>query len=133
METSIFLAKILGPYCVIVALGGLFNLKAYQRVIHEFTTNAAMVYISGVFALLFGLWILQYHHIWIFNWRVIITIVGWMSIIKGMYLIFFPGSLVQIAKFYQKSPIFLASHLILALVLGVILTAFGYFCSTKII
>ena len=127
MGVSIFIARILGPYCLIVALGGLLNLKAYQRVIDGFITNAAMVYIGGVLALLFGLLILQYHHIWTLNWRVIITIMGWMGIIKGMYLILFPSSLTKVAKFYQKSPIFLASHLVLALVLGVILTAFGYF------
>lgn len=127
METSIFIAKILGPYCLIVALGGLFNLKAYQRVIDEFTANTAMIYLSGIMALLFGLLILQYHHMWVFNWRVIITILGWVGIIKGVYLIFFPGSLPPVAKFYQKYPLFLASHLILALVLGVVLTAFGYF------
>lgn len=127
METSILLAKILGPYCAIVAFSGLLNLKTYQRVIDEFSANTAMIYISGVLALLFGLLILQYHSIWVFNWRVIITIIGWMGLIKGIYLIFFPGSLPQVAKFYKKSPIFLVSNLVLVLVLGVILTAFGYF------
>ena len=127
METSIFLAKILGPYCLIVALGGLLNLKAYQRIIDEFIANAAMVYISGVLALLFGLLILQYNNIWTLDWRVIITIMGWMGIIKGIYLLFSPNSLTQVSKFYQKSPRFLMSHLILVLVLGVILTTFGYF------
>ena len=126
METSIFLAKILGPYCLIVALGWLLNLKAYQRIIDGFIANAAMVYISGVLALLFGLLILQCHHIWTLDWRVIITIMGWISLIKGMYLILFPGSLAQVVKFYQKSPMFLRSHLILLLVLGVILTTFAY-------
>ncbi len=126
METSIILAKILGPYCLIVALGGLLNLKVYQRVISEFMTNAALVYLGGILALLFGLLVLRFHHIWTLDWRIIITIIGWMGIIKGICLILFPGSLAQVAKWYQKSPVFLASHLILALVLGIILTVVGY-------
>jgi hypothetical protein len=126
MGISIFIARILGPYCLIVALGGLLNLKAYQRVIDECTANAAMVYIGGILALFFGLLIIQCNNIWAFNWRVIITIIGWMGLIKGMYLILFPGSLIKVVKFYQKFPLFLVSNLILVLVLGVILTAFGY-------
>jgi hypothetical protein len=126
MGVSIFIARILGPYCLIVALGGLLNLKTYQRVIDECVVNAAMVYIGGILALFFGLLILQCNNIWTFNWRVIITIMGWSGLIKGMYLIFFPNSLIKVVKFYQKFPIFLASNLILVLVLGVILTAFGY-------
>jgi uncharacterized membrane protein len=126
METSIFLARILGLYCLIIGLGGLLHIKSYQRIIDGFVANAALVYFSGVFALLLGLLVIQCHNIWTLNWRVIITLIGWMSTLKGMYLIFVPGSLAQVAKFYLKFPILLTFHMILLLVLGSILITFGF-------
>ncbi|MDI6606071.1 MAG: hypothetical protein QME65_02885, partial [Candidatus Omnitrophota bacterium] len=73
MGTSVLIARLLGPYCIIVAAGILLNLKNYQKVMEDFCKNAALVYLGGVFALLFGLLVILFHNIWAANWVVIIT------------------------------------------------------------
>jgi len=65
METSIFLAKLLGPYCIIVAVGLLFNLKNYQKVIEDFCKNSALLYLGGVLALFFGLLVVLFQNVWV--------------------------------------------------------------------
>jgi len=127
METSIFLAKLLGPYCIIVAIGILFNLKTYQKVMEDFCKNSALIYISGVMALFFGLLIVLFHNVWTPNWAVIITIFGWLGLIKGAWLIILPNTVAKFTEAYQKNAALLVVHLAIALALGVCLTIFGYF------
>ena len=127
MENSIFLAKILGPYCIIVGAGVLFNVKIYQKVMEDFCKNSALLYLGGIFALLFGLLILQFHNVWAANWTVIITIFGWGGLIKGAWLIIFPNSLTKLTEAYKKKTALLKVHLLVAIVLGIFLTVKGYF------
>jgi len=126
MENSIFLAKILGSYFIIIALGGLFNLKTYQKVLEDFCKNSALLYLGGIFALLFGLLVLVFHNVWVANWTVIITIFGWGGLIKGAWLIIFPNTVVKFTQAYQKKAALLTIHLVIALALGIFLTAKGY-------
>ncbi len=126
MENSIFLAQIFGLYLVIVALGGLFNPKAYQKVLEDFVKSPALLYLGGIFALLLGILVITFHNVWAANWTVIITVIGWAGLAKGIWLIAFPGSAAKFTQLYHKKPNLLTIHLIIALALGIFLAAKGY-------
>ena len=126
MENSLFLAKLLGPYCVIVAVGILLNRKIYQKVMEDFFKNAALVYLGGVFALIIGLLVLLFHNLWVANWVVIITIFGWLGVIKGAWLIILPNTLAKFTEAYQKNATLLVIHLVIILALGVFLMVKAY-------
>ena len=125
MENSILLAKIFGSYFIIVALGGLFNLKTYQKILDDFCKSSALIYFGGIFALLFGLLVLAFHNVWVANWTVIITIFGWGGLIKGAWLIIFPNTVVKFSQAYQKKTTLLKMHLVIALALGIFLIVKG--------
>lgn len=127
MENSIFLAKLLGPYCIIVAVGILFNLRTYQKVMEDFCKNYALIYLGGVVALLFGLLVVLFHNVWVCNWVVIITIFGWLGLIKGAWLIILPNTVAKLTEAYQKNVALLMVNLVIILALGVFLTVKGYF------
>ena len=126
MGNSILLAKILGPYCIIVAVGVLLNLKFYQKMIEDFFKNSALIYFGGILALLFGLLVVVFHNEWVANWTVIITIFGWSGIIKGIWLIVFPNTMLKFTEVFQKKEALLRIHLSVVLALGVFLTVKGY-------
>ena len=82
MQSSIFLAKLLGPYCIIVAVGILFNRKIYQKLMEDFCKSTALIYMGGVLALFFGLLIVLFHNVWVGGWPVVITVFGWLGLLK---------------------------------------------------
>ncbi|MDP8262339.1 MAG: hypothetical protein P9M13_03445 [Candidatus Ancaeobacter aquaticus] len=126
MESSLFLAKILGPYLVIVTAGILFNLKTYQRIIDGFQQNAALTYIGGMLALISGLLIVVFHNVWAMNWTLIITLIGWSALIKGIFLIMFPTLMLKAADYQRNMRVVMAISLIIFFGLGVILCVNGY-------
>ena len=73
MELSIFLAKVLGLYLIIVPAAVLLNRRHLARIIEEFCQSLALIVLSGFMALVLGLLVVVSHNIWSADWRVITT------------------------------------------------------------
>lgn len=127
MGTAILVARIVGPCYIIFAAGMALNRKFYQKVMEDYPKNAALVFFSGLLALLIGFLIVLSHNVWVANWTVIITIFGWGGIIKGIWLTVFPDTVAKFMQAYQKNKTLLVVHSFVALLLGMCLTIFGYF------
>lgn len=126
MENSVFIAKIIGPFFIIVALGLLLNLKHYLRMMEEFCKSSTLLYLGGFNAFIFGILIVLFHNVWQLQWPVIITILGWIGLIKGVALLVFPDAMARLSSRYTKSSTPLIVHAAVILVLGVFLTVMGY-------
>ena len=90
MELSIFLAKLFGIYLLVV--GALFALrgKVIVEVVEEMLASRPMLLLSGFIALIIGIAMVISHSVWEPNWRVLITLIGYLSFIKGVTRIGFP-------------------------------------------
>jgi len=126
MENSILLAQLLGPYLTIVGIGIFVNPKHCQQVAHEYTQSAALIYFGGILALFFGLLIILFHNNWAANWTVIITLFGWLGLIKGACLIIIPEKMKKFAERYQGSTRPLTIQALIVLAIGVFLMYKGY-------
>lgn len=127
MTNSIFLAKLLGPYFIVVCLGVLLNRDNYLKLIDDFVNNAGLRYIGGLLALVFGLLVVINHNVWESSWVVIITIIGWMGLIKGSWILIFPNRMSSFVEVYKKNNNFLTVSLSIFILLGVFLSFKGYF------
>jgi 1,4-dihydroxy-2-naphthoate octaprenyltransferase len=65
----------------VIGLLGRFP-EGYVGVLREINNQSATL-ILGMFALLAGLAIVNVHNLWVSDWRVIITILGWLAIVRG--------------------------------------------------
>jgi hypothetical protein len=126
METSRIMARIIGPILIVPALGVLLNLEAYRHLIEEFSRSPALCYLGGFMALLLGLTVLQFHHKWEFRWPVVITILGWISVVKGVVLTLLPGLIPNLWYPYAAAPAPMIVSLAISFVVGVFLTIKGY-------
>ena len=126
METSKILARIIGPAMIVPALGIFLNFNTYQSMIGEFSKSPSLCYLGGFMALLMGLVILQFHNKWEAGWPVIITILGWITLIKGLVLVLFPGSLIHLWHPLTANPTALIVSLVISCAVGIFLTIKGY-------
>jgi hypothetical protein len=62
MDRSLFLARLIGPTFVAIALGMLINLGVYERMIAEALHTGIVFYLSGLLSLLAGLAIVNLHN-----------------------------------------------------------------------
>ena len=88
-ETSFFLAKFWGWYLIIFFLILSFNPKRIVQVIKDLEDQKFVIVISFV-AIIIGLLNILFHNIWEDDWRLIITIIGWIALFIGLSLFIFP-------------------------------------------
>ena len=126
MQTSIFLAKLIGPFFLIVALSLLVNARAFRGIAEEFMRSPALIFLTGLMVLPVGLAIVLSHNVWTADWRVVITILGWLTIVSGAVRLLAPRQALDLGrKLYAKAnTLYIAAAIWLAI--GAILTFFGY-------
>jgi len=77
MNTSRYIARLMRPVLLIIGIGmiaGLFvEAESYSSLMKEFIGSRALIFITGVLALLAGLIVVNAHNLWVPDWRVLIT------------------------------------------------------------
>ena len=126
MQRSIYLAKLIGPIMLVAGLGMLLNGAAYRAVVAQFLQSYALIYLSGVAGMLIGLALVHAHNEWRADWRVIITLLGWLSLIGGIFRTLVPQEVAAIGSGLFANAVTLMIAGFVVLVLGGVLSYFGY-------
>lgn len=122
----VILAKLIGPLFLVIGFGALANRDYYRKMIAEFLQNSGLYYFSGATALVVGLAIINNHNIWSADWRSIITVIGWISLFKGVVRLLLPTAGSRVATGFTSNFWPIGSGIILIIVVGAVLTYFGY-------
>jgi hypothetical protein len=127
MDTSIFLARLLGPTMLVMGLGLLVNRSTYRTLSLEVLDSRALLFIAGLIAFVAGLAIVLTHNVWVAGWPAIITVFGWASLFAGIVRIVFPSSVMRLGRRTVDRQGFLMFGIVLYLGLGAWLSYAGYF------
>lgn len=84
------------------------------------------MFLGGMMALIIGFLIATYHNVWEMRWEVIITLLGWGSLVKGLMLLLAPQDMMKIMKIFLKIKHILTVGGIFVIVLGCVLGYFGF-------
>jgi hypothetical protein len=126
MTTSLFLARLMGPVALLAGISLLFNREAYLAMAKEFMQSPALIYLSGLLTMIAGVAILLAHNLWVADWRVIITVTGWLATIGGAIRIALPGQTRALGAAMLESRTALYAGAGVWLVAGALLCYFGY-------
>lgn len=98
MELSIFLAKLIGLYMLIVALIMLFRKERFDFVLKDIFSSPGLIAFSGALALISGLAIAIGHPVWDLSWRLGITLIGYLAILQGIARLAFPEAVSKVSR-----------------------------------
>ena len=126
MQPAVFIARLIGPALVVIGVGMLLNEATYAAMIAEAVRSPTTIYLSGLLSLLPALAILNVHRTWTADWRVIITILGWLMVIGGVIRIVLPQLTATLATTLYSASVGLTIFAVVALVLGGYLSFEGY-------
>ena len=123
---SIFLAKLLGIYMILVGLIFMLRRKAMMPAMKELIKNKSLIYIIAIRELLAGLAIILGHNIWTLGFEVIITVVGWLMLLEGIIYLILPNRLMQ--KLFGKfnTPVWYGAGGVAAIIIGLYLAGRGF-------
>ena len=126
MQTSIYIAKLMGPVIGVAGLGFLVNRRAFQEMASDFLESTGIIVMSGMLALLMGLVVVNAHNVWVADWPVIITIFGWLAVIGGIMRITMTETVKSIARAMLGYSKFITVEAFILTGLGAYLSYVGY-------
>ena len=99
MEISVFFARFYGTLFIILGLQAVFA-NLLGRTI-KMTEDKAITVSTGYITFLLGLITVILHNVWVADWQVAITILGWSTLIKGGMKIGFPEHVHKQAQMFK--------------------------------
>jgi len=118
-----FLSRLIGLYAILVALSMFSRGQASAETVATLLQNPSMVFVLGVVMLAAGLAMVLAHNIWSGGALVVVvTLVGWMTLIKSLVFLFLPPEMEarlflerlhyqQLFYFYWALPLVLGLYL----------------------
>ena len=123
MDTSLFLLKFWGWYCVFFFFILSFNPKRIKQIVEDLQDQKFTILISFL-AIIIGLLNILFHNVWEANISLVVTLFGWLALLKGIMLFTFPRTTTKgITKMNIK---FVQAMYIFVFLIGVILLNEAY-------
>jgi hypothetical protein len=122
MQASILLAKIFSIYFVVIGLSMLCCVDSFRSRAHAYMNNEGVMLLGGIITLLLGILLILMHSIWVYDWRLLVTILAWLTFVKGIIHVSCP----HIAKRMMQNVDSQLAYRISALVCLIIAVYLGY-------
>ena len=126
MTTSIMFARFIGPVMLVAAMSMLLDRKAIRAVGEDFMNSPALIYLAGVLTLTMGIAIITFHNIWTMDWRILITLLGCIAIVSGVFRMAVPTKVKQLGNWMLETNMIVRSAALLNGLLGAFLTYKGF-------
>lgn len=85
------IARIVGPFALISGAALFAQTGRMMSVIDSLLMNDGLMTIAGFLSLLTGFGILAFAHSWRGLTEIIVTLLGWFSVARGLLIVFLPG------------------------------------------
>jgi hypothetical protein len=125
---TLFLSRLIGLYCILVALSMITRRQATVESVTALLQNPSMIFVLGAITLVAGLAMVLAHNIWSGGpLTVIVTLVGWMTLIKSASFLFLSPEVKAeffLRQLHYQQLFYLYGFFLL--VLGVYLTYGGF-------
>ncbi len=103
IELTIFWAKVIGLFIAIATASQLVRRREFAQMERNVYENPGLVAVSALFFVFIGLLVVASHNVWEWSWRVIITLGGWLFLIRGALRLFAPEIDTRLAFAIDKN------------------------------
>ena len=118
MDVSIFLAEFWGWYFILFFTILSFYPARIKQMIADLNDEKFLL-LAAFIGVVIGLLSVLFHNIWEFNWKGMITIIGWTILLEGVFLFSFPKQTIKWLKLINFK--FIQLIYFLLLIVGILL------------
>jgi len=119
-------SRVIGPFLVIICVTAVARSSDIRALFSQFEANSLWVWVIGASALALGLTIVTVHHYWRGAAAVIVSLLGWLVVLRGVLLLAFPSTFISMANNMIGAPGLWVSLAIVFALVGLYLTYAGW-------
>jgi uncharacterized protein YjeT (DUF2065 family) len=124
---TLFLSRLLGLFCLLFGLAMLVHEQAFADAMTRFTSDAAATLCLSLVTVVAGLAMVLAHNVWTKPpAAIIVTVVGWLTLLKGLLYLLLPATWQGVAQAALHSALYLNSVAAVMVLLGAYLTFEGF-------
>ena len=125
--TDVSIFQIFGLTYLAIGLGMLVNPRFYKEMLNKMIDNEAVLFVTGLSVFVIGYFLVAHHNIWTSGRTIIITIFGWLALLKGLMMVVIPEKSIKLYNLIKISEGQLSIYGVIVFVLGIIFAYLGYF------
>ncbi len=126
MDTSIFLAKAFSIYFLIMGITIIFRRKKLMEAVDALFANAGNIFFMAIIVLILGIILVLFHPAFTPDWRSVITVLCWLTLLKGIVYILVPEFIMLTKQKMFASAAYFYIGGIICLALALYLGYYGF-------
>jgi len=126
MEVSIFLGRALGIYLLIISLSMLFNHRVFFKTFQQWIEQPATITLTAFISIVLGILMVLVHNVWVLDWRLVITLISWLILIKGIVRLNFPSAVPQTMEYFHQHKTGYYALAVFCLIVAIFLLLFSF-------
>ena len=91
-------ARVLGPFLVISCVTAVVRTSEMRALVTDFGANPVWPWVAGAFMLIGGLVVVALHQCWRGAAAIVVSVMGWLLTLRGLFLLSFPKAFMSIAN-----------------------------------
>jgi len=119
MELSILTSKMIALIYISAGIAALTGKLDFNKIMEDFEKSPALTFMTGFVTLILGMILVTYHNRWTNDWSVLITVIGWAALFKGLMFLAFPRFFSFFKGWYKNTRLW-------GIILIVLGSVFGY-------
>lgn len=127
MENAIAIAAIAGPLYLMLGLSLWFYPDAWKKVVTKWKKDHHSLVPSMILFGALGILILRQYNVWDQSVWVLVTLTGWLLVLKSAIFFLLPGKTIQSLMEMGENKNIMMFDALLTVVIGVVLTYYVYF------
>jgi len=106
------IGAIFGPIFIVMSVWIFFHMNKLDAIVVSMRASPGLIYLSAFFTLLIGTSILSMYRAWDLHLALLVTLLGWLSFIKGVMLLFYPEKLFLLSEKFMQPKILTISAIV---------------------
>ena len=128
MNNSIFIARAMGVFLLVLSLSLLINARTFIPAVVTIFHDGALQFILGMILLVIGTLLNSMHNVREKSWVVVITIISWIAFIKGILYLMFPACVQGMAQQFIQTTSWIYVGGIINILIGLYFCLYRLFC-----
>ena len=109
-----------------IGIGIFINPGFYKKLYEDCCQSASTLYLGGMAALSIGYLLVAFHNTWTKDLSVIITVIGWIALIKGILIFACPKIIINITKAILSKDSILKIQAVIVIIIGLLFLFLGF-------
>ncbi|MEO9872017.1 hypothetical protein [Ekhidna sp.] len=126
MDVSIIIARVICILYLSLGTGFAFSTSYYNSAFKKIVNDTTYLFLGGWIATCLGALLVHIHNLWVNDWRLMITLISWSILLKGIALLAFPRVINVFEEWFTPKGI-QNYFLPMVIALGMIFGYYGFF------